>query len=131
MNIDTDHKLLSPAKTGMLGRCPRCGEGHLFSGFLTIRDKCESCDLDYSFADPADGPAFFMMMFGCVPTVVVALFLQSYYPGQLWMHLVFTVPLMLLTCILPLRPVKGWLIASQYNNKALEAIHQNDLIIEE
>jgi uncharacterized protein (DUF983 family) len=30
------------------GRCPRCGEGHLFKGYLTLRPSCEVCGLDYA-----------------------------------------------------------------------------------
>jgi len=43
-------------------KCPRCGQGRLFNGFLTFAKKCDVCGLDYSFADTADGPAFFAMM---------------------------------------------------------------------
>ena len=50
-----------PIPTGLRGRCPRCGEGRLFAGFLRLAPRCEACGLDYSFADSADGPAFFVM----------------------------------------------------------------------
>src|SRR4051812_18482950 len=58
-----------PIITGIKGRCPRCGEGHLFrpGTFLKIAAKCEVCGLNYSFADPADGPAFFSMMVMAFP----------------------------------------------------------------
>ncbi len=39
-------------------KCPRCGQGRLFNGFLTFAKECDVCGLDYSFADTADGPAF-------------------------------------------------------------------------
>ena len=55
------HPTENPMKTGILGRCPRCQQGHLFNGFLKLAPSCEVCELDYSFADPADGPAFFAM----------------------------------------------------------------------
>ena len=32
-------------------RCPRCGEGPLLVGYLTVRDACPACGLDYSFAE--------------------------------------------------------------------------------
>ena len=32
----------SPVSTGLRGRCPRCGEGHLFDGFLTVKPKCSA-----------------------------------------------------------------------------------------
>ncbi|MCX5513597.1 hypothetical protein C3941_14360 [Kaistia algarum] len=111
---------LSPLKTGIRGRCPRCGEGHLFSGFLTLAPRCEVCGLDYSFADPADGPAFFVICFACVPAVVLALWIEVAFQAPYWVHLFTTLPFLLATCIPPLRPLKGWLVASQYYFKAGE-----------
>jgi len=111
---------LSPLTTGLRGRCPRCGRGLLFDGFLKVRAHCDVCGLDYSFADPADGPAFFVMMFMCVPAVAFPLWLEMNYAVSPWVHLVTTLPLVLLTCILPLRPLKGWLVASQFFYKAEE-----------
>ncbi|ODN71779.1 DUF983 domain-containing protein [Methylobrevis pamukkalensis] len=111
---------LPPLRTGLKGRCPRCGEGHLFDGFLKLAPECEVCGLDYSFADPADGPAFFVICFACVPSVVLALWIEVAFQAPYWVHLVTTLPFLLLTCIPPLRPLKGWLVASQYVYKAEE-----------
>lgn len=109
---------LPPFETGIRGRCPRCGKGHLFNGFLTLRPDCEVCGLDYSFADPADGPAFFVICFGCVPSVALAVWIEVALQAPYWVHLFTSLPFMLLTCIPPLRPLKGWLVASQYFYKA-------------
>ncbi len=111
---------LSPLSTGIRGLCPRCGQGHLFQGFLALAPRCEVCGLDFSFADPADGPAFFVICFACVPAVAFAVWLEIAYQAPIWVHLLTTLPLLLLTCILPLRPLKGWLVASQYIYKAEE-----------
>ena len=48
-------------RAGLRCRCPRCGKGKLFAGFLTLRPRCEVCGLDYGFADSGDGPAVFIM----------------------------------------------------------------------
>lgn len=117
---DDEWAPLSPVSTGVRGRCPRCGQGHLSRGFLKLAPRCDACGLDFSFADPADGPAFFVMCFGCLPAVVLALWLEVEYQAPIWVHLVTTLPALLLTCILPLRPLKGWLVASQYFYKAEE-----------
>ncbi|MBP2461943.1 MULTISPECIES: DUF983 domain-containing protein [unclassified Rhizobium] len=111
---------LSPYETGVRGRCPRCGQGHLFKGFLTIRPRCEACGLDYAFADPADGPAFFVICFACVPSVALAVWIETVFSPPFWVHLLISLPFLLLTCILPLRPLKGWLVASQYIYRARE-----------
>jgi uncharacterized protein (DUF983 family) len=111
---------LEPIQTGIRGHCPRCGVGHLFDGFLKLRASCEHCGLSYRFADPADGPAFFVICFGCVPSVVFTLLLQIKLEPPLWVHLFTSLPVLLLTCIAPLRPLKGWLVCSQYFYKARE-----------
>lgn len=109
---------LSPYTTGIRGRCPRCGQGHLFNGFLTLKPNCEVCGLDYSFADPADGPAFFVICFACVPSVALAVWIEVMFQPAFWVHLLISLPVLLLTCVLPLRPLKGWLVNSQYFYKA-------------
>ncbi|NKN37453.1 DUF983 domain-containing protein [Agrobacterium sp. a22-2] len=111
---------LAPMETGIRGRCPRCGQGHMFNGFLTLKPRCEICDLDYGFADPADGPAFFVMCFACVPSMLLGVWFEIVYEPAWWAHLLVTIPFMALTCILPLRPLKGWLVASQFFYKAEE-----------
>jgi len=110
----------NPALTGIKGLCPRCQEGHLFSGFLTLAPRCEVCGLDFSFADPADGPAFFAMSIVAVPALGFALWLQLTYEPPFWMHLLVTLPLTIGASVLLLRPLKGWLVCSQYFHKAEE-----------
>lgn len=127
MSSDAYWPPLPPFSTGTRGRCPRCGQGHLFSGYLKLARKCEVCDLDYSYADPADGPAFFAICVAGVFVGAFAVWLEVAYTAPYWIHLVTTLPLMLLGCILPLRPLKGWLVASQYFHKAEEGrLHGTD-----
>ncbi|GLK63155.1 DUF983 domain-containing protein [Paracoccus kondratievae] len=46
---------------GLTGRCPHCGKGRLFKGYLTIVQSCESCGEPLGLYRAADGPAFFTM----------------------------------------------------------------------
>lgn len=112
---------LRPHKTGPFGRCPRCGQGHIFAGFLKLRDRCEVCGLDFSYADPADGPAVFVLLFASLPGVLFTFLLEIMASPPVWVHLVTSLPLVVATTVLPLRPIKGWLIASQFFFKAQEA----------
>ncbi|RJF85858.1 DUF983 domain-containing protein [Sphingomonas cavernae] len=112
---------LDPVRTGVHGRCPRCGKGKLFAGLLRLADNCDHCGLSYGFADPADGPAFFVICFGCVPAVVFALMLEIMAQPPFWLHLLTSLPFLVITCLLPLRPLKGWLVCSQFFFKAGEA----------
>jgi uncharacterized protein (DUF983 family) len=110
----------SPALAGLKGHCPRCGQGRLFQGFLNLRPRCEQCGLDYSFADSADGPAFFVMFIAGFIVAGAALAVEIAYAPPYWVHALLWGPLILLTTLAPLRPVKGLLIALQYHHKAAE-----------
>lgn len=110
----------NPMKTGIRGRCPRCQEGHLFQGYLKLAPSCEVCGLEYSFADPADGPAFFAMTIAAVPALAFAVWFQMTFDAPVWMHLFTTMPITLVGCLALLRPLKGWLVCSQFFHKAEE-----------
>jgi uncharacterized protein (DUF983 family) len=105
---------------GLRGRCPHCGEGRLFAGFLSLRPKCESCGLDYRFADSGDGPAVFVILGAGFVVVFAALIVEVLYRPPFWLHAALWVPLILLTTLAPLRVIKGLLIALQYHHKAEE-----------
>lgn len=118
---ETQYPPLPPWKTGLNCRCPRCGEGPVLKGYLSIREDCPSCGLSYSFAEPADGPAFFVMsVVGIVGMCLFMVFEFNMHP-PIWVHFVFTFPLIAAMCLAILRPFKGWMIAKQYQYKALEA----------
>ncbi|MDR9775975.1 DUF983 domain-containing protein [Rhizobium hidalgonense] len=110
----------NPALTGLLGRCPRCQRGHLFETYLKLAPRCDVCELDYGFADPADGPAFFAMSIAAVPALAFALWIQLTFDPPIWVHLLVTLPLTVVACVLLLRPLKGWLVCSQFFHKAEE-----------
>ncbi|MBP0445446.1 DUF983 domain-containing protein [Roseomonas sp. SSH11] len=105
---------------GVRGLCPRCGKGHLFQGFLGLRRECGACGLDFGYADPADGPAFFVMSTVAVPVTIFAGWLELRYEPAFWVHLLTTLPLLVLGSLALLRPFKGWLVCSQFIHKAEE-----------
>jgi uncharacterized protein (DUF983 family) len=106
--------------TGLLGCCPRCGKGKLFAGFLALRPRCDHCGLSYAFADSADGPAFFVMFISGFIVAGSALAVEIAYSPPYWVHALLWTPLILITTLIPLRPIKGLLIALQYHHKAEE-----------
>ncbi|MFO1114917.1 MAG: DUF983 domain-containing protein [Beijerinckiaceae bacterium] len=118
MTNDRHYPPLSPYSTGLAGRCPRCGEGKLFKGFITIADKCEVCGQDFKFADSGDGPAIFVMLIAGFVIVGAALWLEISYEPPFWVYFVVFLPLTLVVCLGMLRPLKSVLVALQYANKA-------------
>jgi uncharacterized protein (DUF983 family) len=105
---------------GLACKCPRCGKGKLYSGFLTLRPACESCGLDYAFIDSGDGPAVFIIMIAGAIVVACALIVEVKYEPPFWVHAVLWLPLILATTLLPLRSMKSLLIALQFHHKAAE-----------
>jgi uncharacterized protein (DUF983 family) len=110
--------VLQSALRGLACRCPRCGNGKLFAGFLTLRPKCEVCGLDYAFIDTGDGPAIFIIMLAGAIVVACALIVEVKYQPPFWLHAVLWLPLILATTLLPLRSMKALLIALQFHHKA-------------
>jgi uncharacterized protein (DUF983 family) len=53
---------VSPFKAGLMGRCPRCGAGKLFTGFLQVAETCSHCGLELKVRDTGDGPAVFVAL---------------------------------------------------------------------
>lgn len=116
---DADHAV-SPYVAGLTCRCPRCGKGKLYNGFLTLASRCEACGLDYAFIDAGDGPAIFIILFAGFIVVGAALVVEVKYQPSLWIHAALWLPLILATTLLPLRAMKALLIALQYHHRASE-----------
>ncbi|MFC3713268.1 DUF983 domain-containing protein [Sphingoaurantiacus capsulatus] len=119
--LEGNDRLRWIAATGLKGRCPRCGKGHMFSGFLSIAKTCDACGLDFGYATPDDGPAFFALCFITFPLIFFTMWVELAFEPPFWVHIATSGPLMIGACVLGLRPLKGWLVASQYVNKAQEA----------
>ena len=108
------------AMRGIACRCPRCGKGKLYAGFIDLRPSCEVCGLDYGFADAGDGPAVFIMFLAGFIVVGSALVVEALYHPPYWVHAALWLPLIIIVTIGPLRPMKGLMIALQYHHKAEE-----------
>jgi len=119
MNEDRAHFApVDPVRAGLKGCCPRCGEGRLFDGLLTVKPRCAACGLDYSFADAGDGPAVFVILIVGFIVIGSVLWLQVNYAPPIWVHILLFAPLTIILSLLALRWCKGILIALQFRNNA-------------
>jgi uncharacterized protein (DUF983 family) len=115
----------NPLLSGAAGRCPNCGEGHLFEGFLKVAPRCEACGYDLAKADSGDGPAVFVILIGGFLAAFGALFTEFAWHPPIWVTLVIWLPMTLVVCLALLRPFKGMMLAAQFMNKASEARHDD------
>ena len=120
MSAPEYHPRVSPLSAGLRCKCPRCGRGSLFSGFLTVAERCARCGLDLSKADSGDGPAVFMIFILGAAVVPLALWVESAFSPPLWVHAVLWTLVILGGALALLRPMKGVMIAYQFDLKASE-----------
>lgn len=106
--------------SGLLYRCPVCGKGKLFSGYLKLAPACEACGHRYDFAEPGDGPAVFVILITGFIVTGAALIVEILYKPPYWLHALLWGSLAILLPLLLLRSFKGALIALQYKHKAEE-----------
>ena len=111
---------LDPVPTGMKGRCPRCGEGNLFSGLLTVKDRCTACHLDFEFEDSGDGPTVFIIMGLGLIVLGGALFVEFNFFPPAWVHVLLWPPVILALGLPTLRMLKGVLINLTWHHDAAQ-----------
>lgn len=112
--------LMQSVLRGLACKCPACGRGKLFSGYVGLRPRCSGCGLDYAFADTGDGPAVFVILLAGFVVVAAALIVEVKYHPPFWVHAALWIPLVLVTTLVPLRAMKSLLIALQFHHKAAE-----------
>jgi uncharacterized protein (DUF983 family) len=117
---DTSGTLVQSVLRGLACKCPRCGKGKLFAGYLTVAPACERCGLDYGFTDAGDGPAVFIILIAGFVVVFLALLIEVKYEPPFWLEALVSVPMVLAATLLPLRSMKSLLISLQYHHKASE-----------
>ncbi len=108
---------ISPFKAGFACRCPRCGEGKLFAGFLDVVDRCAVCDLDLTQQNSGDAPAVFIIFILGGVVVGLAFLFETTFAPPMWLHLLIWFPLILGGSIGLLRPFKAIMIALQYKHR--------------
>lgn len=120
MTIET--RTAPTVRAGLLCRCPRCGQGALYKGplSLTVRERCEACGLDYGFIDSGDGPAVFVILLLGFLVMGAALIMEFKLSPPLWVHLAIWPVATCLLGLAMLRPMKAMLAALQFRNKAEE-----------
>lgn len=99
---------------GLRGRCPHCGQGRLFKGFLKPVDSCEVCGeaLHHQRAD--DLPPYVVITI--VGHVVVGglLLAEKYADWSMGLHMAVWPALTVILSLLLMQPVKGGVIGLQW-----------------
>jgi uncharacterized protein (DUF983 family) len=96
-----DHKMIEPIPRlrtvlwrGMRRRCPHCGKGPIYLGWVKLHDRCPACGLKY-LSDQGDLWAYLVAVDRAlfVLPLIVLIYFRLYLPDSIWFY-VFTGGLM-------------------------------------
>jgi uncharacterized protein (DUF983 family) len=102
--------LLLGLRRGIHRRCPACGQGPLFRGYLEVRSVCPICANDnaqYPSDDFAPYITIFLVLHLMIPILIVA---DRAWQPSVWIEMVVAMPIFLLATLVLLPFVKGGVI---------------------
>ena len=103
---------------GFRKRCPSCGEGPIFSGYIKQTETCPNCGETLGEFRADDGPAYFTILIVGHIIVAAMLIVELRYHPSMLVHLSLWIPLTLILSFVLLPPIKGALIGLQWAHKA-------------
>ncbi len=93
-------------------KCPRCGAGRIFEGYLKRRDACPQCGESFEGLEADDGPAW--LTIGLVAHIVVPLliFLERGELMPYWREAAILVAVTIVATLVFLPISKGFFVAA-------------------
>ena len=105
---------------GLAGRCPACGRGKIFNGFLKVVGECSECRAPLGLARADDAPPYFtILIVGHIVIPLLFLVDKAQLP-VLVMSAIF-LPLTLALAIGLIRPIKGGTVGLMLNLNMLKS----------
>ncbi len=101
-------------KRGFAARCPACGRGPLFAGYLAVRDHCPDCGEALFHHRADDAPPYFTITLVGHIIVPAVLAVEVAFQPAIWIHMALWIPLTILLSLAFLRPIKGGIIGYQW-----------------
>ena len=92
---------------GLSGRCPVCGKGRLFAGFLRVVSQCEHCRAPLGLARADDAPPYFTILIVGHIVIPALLIMQKLSDPPTWLLSAIFIPLTVILAVGLIRPVKG------------------------
>ncbi len=114
----TDDRPTKPAMwLGLRRRCPNCGEGAMFTGYLKVVDKCAVCGEDLHHHRADDGPAYLtILIVGHVMAVLMHFGWSQFRPEPMVFATVLTIVCVALSLYL-LPRLKGMIVGIQWSRR--------------
>ncbi len=102
-----DKAIWTGIRRGLACRCPTCGQGRLFNGFLKIRNPCEVCGADNTIYPSDDFPPYLTILVVGHLVVPLLVWSDAAYTPSLWLQAAIWLPVTTILCLLLLPVMKG------------------------
>ena len=99
---------------GFCGKCPHCGEGHVFKRFLKVADSCDVCGEELFHHRADDFPAYLVIVVVGHLVVPAILAIETAYAPPVWLQLAVWLPVTLFASLALLQPTKGAIVGLQW-----------------
>ena len=110
--------LTHPLTRGARGRCPKCGNGALFSRYLKVVEQCSACGERYGHYRADDAPPWLTILLVGLMTVPLILVIEEDFRPPLWAGAVMYLPAVILLTLVLLPRCKGVILAALWKTKA-------------
>jgi uncharacterized protein (DUF983 family) len=87
-------------------RCPKCGEGRLFGGFLRVK-QCDICGADNTVYPADDAPPFVTLLLVGHLLIPLIWWVETTWHPEIWVHFAIGLPLVVAMTVAALPYVKG------------------------
>lgn len=104
-------RLLTGVARGLRRRCPNCGRGALFSGYIAVAETCQVCGNDNE-QYPSDDFAPYLTIFlvGHLLVPILLVIVRSWPDLSLTLELCVSLPIFLIVSVIVLPYAKGAVI---------------------
>jgi uncharacterized protein (DUF983 family) len=94
-------------RRGAMNRCPVCGVGEVFRGYLAVVPECRHCHAPLGRVRADDAPPYFTIFIVGHLLLPGVFMVERAYAPPMWLHMVVWLPLFTVACLALLRPIKG------------------------
>ena len=113
----TSRPLWRAMARGWRGKCPSCGEGKLFGGFVSTVDHCDHCGEHIAHHRADDLPPYLNIFIVGHVVVGAMIMVMRYTDWSAWVHMVIWGTATIVLSLLLMRPLKGAVVGLQWANR--------------
>ena len=114
---DGSRSWLQAMGRGLSGRCPQCGRGRVFAGYVKTKPACDACGLDLSGHRADDAPPYITIIIVGHVMIPLALAMKQVFDPPISLQFAIWLPAVVIASWLMLPAAKGAMIGLQWANR--------------